>query len=361
MPTSTTQKVPEVTSGIVGTRYQTFQSAENRHEHQERQEQFYVNKAQVTKNRTISSSVSAPNSTPHPQISPNNPLHALPIDGPCEINCSGEIGGICYLHSHGLKLYFPPGCSQQNIKVIIHVCLSDKSSINNYGLQVASAVFKFQSNVKIFNKAVTLRIPHYIKIDSDQDKQNMCFVIQRGSSEPDIRKDGHFPIKKSYGSLKITQFCSIYAAHGGSKLRPNNDQSQANVIRSHQGQLMHQRNSNSSKLSDQKASPINGVIQEQPESFSSKSITCVCTLVHICQLISIGDKIKYEALLALPLNRSHLSTSWRGAFYIFRGVVSWKHVSEIHIIKQSHVLMLALRPTIVEQNSHLLLLYGAQM
>ena len=77
--------------------------------------------------------------------------------------------------------------------------------------------------------------------------------------------------------------------------------------------------------------------------------------ISIYQLKSIGDKTKYEALLALPLNRNHLTTSWSGAFYIFRGVVSWKHVSEIHVIKQSHVFMLALRPTILEQSSHLLL------
>ena len=262
-------------------------------EHQEREEQFDVNKAQVSKTQTIHSSVAVPNSTPHPQISANNPLHALPIDGPCEINCSGETGGICYLHSHGLKLYFPPGCSQQNIKIIIHVYLSDKTSISNNGLRVASAVFKFQSNVKTFNKAVTLRIPHYIKIDSDQDKQNMCFVIQHGSSEPDIRKDGHFPIKKSYGSLKITQFCSICAGHADSKLNPDNDQCQANRIKSNQGQFINQQNNNSCKLSDQKAPSINGVIQqnsthvqyqsrqEQLESFSSKSVTCICTLVFI--------------------------------------------------------------------------------
>ena len=293
MPISTTQKVPEVTSGIHQTHYQTFQPAESQYEHQEREKQFDANKAQVTKNRTIHSSVSVPNSTPQPHISANNQLHALPIDGPCEINCCGEIGGICYLHSHGLKLYFPPGCSQQNVKIIIHVYLSDKSSINNNGLRVASAVFKFQSNVKTFNKAVTLRIPHYIKIDSDQDKQNMCFIIQRGSSEPDIRKDGHFPIKKSYGSLKITQFCSIYAAHAGSKLHPDNDQGEANGIRSYQGQLMHQQNNNSCKSLDQKAPSLNGVSQqssshvqfqsrqEQLEYFSSKSVTCVCTLVFI--------------------------------------------------------------------------------
>ena len=53
--------------------------------------------------------------------------------------------------------------------------------------------------------------------------------------------------------------------------------------------------------------------------------------MYLTTLISIGEKIKYEALLALPLNRNFLTTSWRGAFYIFRGVVSWKHVSEIHI------------------------------
>ena len=76
--------------------------------------------------------------------------------------------------------------------------------------------------------------------------------------------------------------------------------------------------------------------------------------ISIYQLISIGGKFKYDALLALPLNRTHLTTSWRGAFYIFRGVVSWKHVSKIHVIKQLHVFMLTLRPTIVEHSSHLL-------
>ena len=284
VPTSTTQNY-SIISKLTSQKSQYETKFQPEDEHEEREEQFDVNIAQVSKNQTIHSSVAVSNSSAHSCISTYNPLHALPIDGPCEINCSGEIGGICYLHSHGLKLYFPPGCSQQNIKVIIHVCLSDKSSINNYGLQVASAVFKFQSNVKIFNKAVTLRIPHYIKIDSDQDKQNMCFVIQRGSSEPDIRKDGHFPIKKSYGSLKITQFCSICAGHDGNKLHPDKDQGQASGIKSNQGQLMNQQNNNLSKLAGQKASSINGVnqqnslhvqfhsTQEQPESSTSKSVT----------------------------------------------------------------------------------------
>ena len=292
MPTSTTQNysfIPEITSETHQTQYQTaFQPTETQHEHQERQEWFDVNKGQVSKDWTISSSVETPNLAPHPYIAASNPLHALPIDGPCEINCSGEIGGICYLHSHGLKLYFPPGCSQQNIKIIIHVYLSNKSSLNNNGLRVASAVFKFQSNVKRFNKAVTLRIPHYIKIESDQDKNNMCFVIQRGSNEPDIRKDGHFPIKKSYGSLKITQFCSICAGNFYSNFYSDEDQGQANEIKCDQGQYLNQTSKNSCGMPDQKAASLNGVCQqnsphvkfqsrqERLESFNSMFVTCIC-------------------------------------------------------------------------------------
>ena len=285
VPMFTTQNFPvlsEVTSETHLNQYQaTFQPADSQHKYHGREEQFNVNKAQVSKNL---GTAAAPNSTPHPCTPSSNPLHTLPIDGPCEINCSGENGGICYLHSHGLKLYFPPGCSQKNIKIIIHVYLSNKSSINNSGLRVASAVFKFQSNVKVFNKVVTLRIPHYIKIESDQDKNNMCFVIQRGSNEPDIRKDGHFPIKKSYGSLKITQFCSICVGYDDSKFYSDKDQGQANGIKCDQRQHLNQTNNNSCRLPHQKASSINGVRQQNStqsrqdhlESFNSKFVTCIC-------------------------------------------------------------------------------------
>ena len=84
-------------------------------------------------------------------------MHTKSIDGPCEIHCNGETGGIYYLRNHGLKLYFPPKCPQQNIEIVFHIYLPDKSPIKP-GLQIASAVFKFRSNIKLFDKAVTLTI-----------------------------------------------------------------------------------------------------------------------------------------------------------------------------------------------------------
>ena len=237
------------------------------------EEQFGVDQ---TKNQATSSNTEAPNADPYPNIgacSHSVSVYTTPIDGPCEIHCNGETGGIYYLHNHELKLYFPPKCSKQNIKIVIHVYLSDKNPIKQ-GLQIASAVFKFQSNVKIFDKAVTLRIPHYIKIKSDQDKQNMCFVVQRGNNEPDIRRDGHFPIKKSHGSLKITQFCKIHIGYDDSKLHLDKDQDQAKFkigARHDQEQLINQQNNNSCKLlEDRLIPPVNGFCQQKPQQFQSQ-------------------------------------------------------------------------------------------
>ena len=247
------------------------------HQLQSQEEQFDVDQS---KNQITNSNTEAPSAVPYPDIaacSHSVSMHMTPIDGPCEINCNGELGGIYYLHNHELKLYFPPKCSKQSIKIVIHVYLSDKNPIKQ-GLQIGSAVFKFQSNVKVFDKAVTLRIPHYIKIKSDQDMQNMCFIVQRGNNEPDIRRDGHFPIKKSHGSLKIMQFCKIYVAYGDGK---DQDQTKFKI------DVRDQQNNNSSKrLEGQLIPPVNGFCQQNSQqyqsqqkafgSFYSKSIMFVC-------------------------------------------------------------------------------------
>ena len=228
-----------------------------------------------SKNQTTNSSTEAPSAVPYPDIpacSHNVSMHMTPIDGPCEINCNGELGGIYYLHNHELKLYFPPKCSKESIKIIIHVYLSDKNPVKQ-GLQIGSAVFKFQSNIKVFDKAVTLRIPHYIKINSDQDKQNMCFVIQRGDNEPDIRRDGHFPIKKSHGSLKIMQFCKVYVGKLNDKDQLQ-DQTKFKIdVRDDQKQLCNQRNNNSSKKLGQLIPPVNGFCQQNSQQFQSQQNT----------------------------------------------------------------------------------------
>ena len=285
--------IPEGISRTHQSQYQIkLEQTESQHMYQE--ERFDVDQ---TKNQTTSSSTDAPNGGPYPDIaacSHSVLMHTKPIDGPCEINCNGEIGGIYYLHNHELKLYFPPECSKQSIKIVIHVFLSDKSPIKQ-GLQIASAVFKFQSNVKVFDKAVTLSIPHYIKIKSDQDKQKMCFVIQRGNNEPDIRRDGRFPINKSYGSLKITKFCKICVAYGDSKLHLDEDQDQTKLkigARNGQEQLLNQRNNNSCKLfEDQLIPPVNGFCQQKSQqfqsqqkrfgSFYSKSFMCMYILWYL--------------------------------------------------------------------------------
>jgi len=41
----------------------------------------------------------------------------------------------------------------------------------------------------------------------------------------------------------------------------------------------------------------------------------------------LTDEMEYEALLALPLNRSRLTTDWRGAYYIYNKTPSWRKVS----------------------------------
>ena len=235
-----------------------------------------------TKNEATCRSTSP---SPYPSISTCDQCVSIcteSIDGPCKINCSGETGGIYYLRNHGLKLYFPPKCSQQSIEIVIYVYLSDVSPIKP-GLQIASAIFKFQSNIKMFEEAVTLTIPHCIKIKSDEDKRKMCFVIRRGNDEPNIRRDGHFPIKKSYGSLKITEFCKISIAYDDRKLHSSKDHSQTLSATNGEEKALNQRNNNSCKMSNNQL--INGLCQQNSQqyqgqqrnfgTFSSESSVCM--------------------------------------------------------------------------------------
>ena len=227
----------------------------------------------LIKSQTASNGIEAPNASQYSNgsLHPNNhsvSMHTKPIDGPCKIRCSGETGGIYYLRNHGLKLYFPPKCSKQNIEIVIHVYLSDKSPIKP-GLQIASAVFKFQSNIKPFDEAVTLTIPHYIKIKSDEDKQKMCFVIQRGNCEPVIRRDGRFPFEQSYGSLKIKEFCTIIVAYDESKLPlGSNDQGQTLDVTNGPETLQSNNSKLTCKLSDNQ--PINGMCQQTSRQFQGQ-------------------------------------------------------------------------------------------
>jgi len=129
------------------------------------------------------------------------------VDRPCHVTCSGQLGGTFHWEDHGLKLRFPAKCSIEDINITIIAYLPIKSS-NLPGLQFASAVFQFKTNVNTFKEYITLRMPHYIKIKSQNDCSRMRFVIENDDKNIEL-KHGDFAIGKPYGTLKIKKFCKI--------------------------------------------------------------------------------------------------------------------------------------------------------
>ena len=78
------------------------------------------------------------------------------------------------------------------------------------GVYIVSTAFKFHCNVRKFDKAFTLSLQHCVNLQSVEDCQKMCFIVQHGNTS-DI-KHGQFEVQSSYGIIKLNGFCCISVA-----------------------------------------------------------------------------------------------------------------------------------------------------
>ena len=85
------------------------------------------------------------------------------------------------------------------------------------GVHIVSAVYKFNCNVKVFDKAFILRLQHCVNLISPEDCHKMCFIIHNGKTTE--MKCGYFEAGNSYGSIKLNKFCWICLGYFAELLR----------------------------------------------------------------------------------------------------------------------------------------------
>ena len=183
-----------------------------------------------------------------------------------------------------------------------------------------SAVYRFNCNIKRFDKAVTLRLQHCIELQSPEDCQRMRFLLHHDGSND--MKYGCFEAGQSYGTVKLNKFCQIFIifiheswrnirvlplsggkAKGNSSLFSVQQSSGASV--EHSPSQTNQRGISQSADDQQSSVPLNANVV----NFTTTDST----------------PYKYEAMFCLPKNYYELQI-WKGAYSIYYKLGEWKRV-----------------------------------
>jgi len=196
---------------------------------------------------------------------------------------------------------------------------------------VVSTVYKFDCNIKHFDKPFTLHLQHCVKLQSSEDCYKMFFISQHGD-RTDI-KHGNFEIGNSYGTLKLNRFCIKYICWSRK--------------RNHQGLLIHMiplddlnhhsSKSDSAKVASFQPSRNSSEIplhNDQPSS-SDHYYSSIESSVYINTNTSNKENKQkeneflpwgYEWMLALPKNHSKLA-NWNGIYSVYINLAAWRTVS----------------------------------
>ena len=180
-----------------------------------------------------------------------SPVNLVHVDGPYQIYCDGQIGGMFIWSDCGLELTFPPNCSQQIIQVTMSTFLPTKQEIHP-GVYIVSAVYKFDCTVKQFDLPFTLRLQHCVKLQSPEDCIKMQFVSQDGDNV-DIAH-GYFEVGNYYGTLTLNTFCTKYVTYSKEENHQN--------ISTNQGVSPNQN--------DQDSGPSVGSLESTPDTSDSQ-------------------------------------------------------------------------------------------
>ena len=198
--------------------------------------------------------------------------YVIPVDGPHQITCNGQSGGDFAWDDYGLKVQFPPNCSQHFIELSMTAYLPIKSEVFP-GLHIVSTDIQFHCNIKKFDKPVTLYLQHCVKLQSQEDCQNMCFVMHK-NNEPNIL-EGKFEIDESYGAVTTSDFCHMHVA------------------------------TRKRKHSQSHISKKSKICKQANDSF---------------------PVIKYEEMFVLPKDRSTVTKDWNGSYSVYNQHNGWRSV-----------------------------------
>ena len=257
-------------------------------------------------------------------------MHAA---GPYRISFDGESGGYFVWNDYGLEIYFPFRCSQRHVQVAVSTFLPIKNEIYP-GAYIVSAVYQFNCDTERFDKAFTLHLQHCVKLQSSEDCQKMRFVVVQDGSN-DI-KYGHFEVGKSYGTVTLDIFCYIFIVwvrelwktiriavlpllgdqdNSSSQMQvPSNHQSNSSghsSVEAHIEEL-------STSQSDHTGSSQSASGQELG---SSATVTPNSTMAD-----ATSPPYKYEAMIGLPKDDHHSTTSWSSYYSIYHDYGTWRQV-----------------------------------
>ena len=134
-------------------------------------------------------------------------INLIPV-GHSELNCDGRIGGSYLWKGHDFGITLPPDCADGTVNIALKAYLP--CSTQEHCL--ASAVFGITTNVKQFNKPITLSFPHWVNIKSEKDKKKLQFLVFLSNSYGiidgvpiGITQEGSFEVGKSFGSTEVSK------------------------------------------------------------------------------------------------------------------------------------------------------------
>lgn len=266
----------------------------------------------------------------------------IPIDGPYQIKCDGQSGGHFVWSDCGMELNFPADCSQQQIEISISAFLPIRNVVYP-GVHIVSAVYQFHCNVEKFDKKFTLCLEHCVKLQSADDCNKMCFIIQHGGNN---MKYGRFEVGNSHGTVNLDRFCCVYISwiselwksiqveissdsHNQGGEDDQNFQDSCSVIISDQPHSKNLQTASDVSQSD------NGTCS-QPSDSQQRNLLPVPSVMTNVSPSSFDEEqkkitnnsspvYKYEQLLALPRCHYHL-TNWSGAYCIHKKHRCWREV-----------------------------------
>ena len=111
-------------------------------------------------------------------MSPTAKVFLFSVGQSAKVQCDGKHGGSYLWKDHDFKIILPPGCTDETITMTLEAYLPSSTQKNS----LVSAVFNAHTNVRTFKKLVTICFPHCAVIKSEEDKENLFFLILHNES-----------------------------------------------------------------------------------------------------------------------------------------------------------------------------------
>ena len=209
-------------------------------------------------------------------------------------------------------------------------------------MHIVSAVYQFNCNIKRFDKAFTLHLEHCIKLQSPEDCQKMCFIIQHDDSND--MKYGHFEVGNSYGTVNLNRFSRIFIVWVNELWRnictivlPATDQDNTSLQVSGNQQSSTRSEAHSEEVYTSQTDHITlsqSTSGQQHDSTvpSSSGVVSYDTGKECTKMKHASSPVyKYESMIGLPKDYCHL-TNWSGVYSIYVKLGGWRKVCNFNIV-----------------------------